>query len=762
MSTLSALITTVAPLLPIFVPGLWFLRPNQDSIPTSAARSILISLVSTILLTFTFTLLHLPLTAPAGIFLILITYRTWHIVKNTNLKLYRWHALAVIVPIVIFYGLFSTIFILKHGALPTGDSQKAIFWANEIRRTGTLPNYDRAITQLNRDPVDFLTPGLHTLTAYVQSLSPHPLISIGLFSIAVSGALVYLAAALAHLIFQSRSPILIPALSSLLAFSQLRFLRYLREPGYHYQNIFGEILLFGYLFYALSFLKKSSKSSALFAIIIGATLLITHQFSAFIAGLLTLPLLIAMFIKNRAKVGIISLLLLIAGIYASFTLNLAQKIPHIFTTTPHLLSLVPPLSTYPSIMGSLWFFLGLTGLIVFTVRALQSPLPKLLHITFATLTAILLLLSQGPRFGIDIPPVRALFYSVIPLSIFGAYATSQLLSSVNKSPRCFKWATTAAIITAITTTSALTINQSIASSSTNIRTNSTLTAPQNFLIDKLSTPDNSRLLIDDYNHRASSWLLLAEKPIFARLASGLSRQMEEAGQSAIRNDLYLNQLDYEKIYSLGSNPILAHLLQKHDLTHLAGVQKSSQFAFSHNPLLNSQLLADPITLFAPSNPSRTPPCPIDSTCAWLLNPTTLVNDIGDPEDTFSHLPASLHATRLSDPIVENNTTYRTTTAPIIALEFNVQDYTRILWEKAVSDQDNPTIKVLITLTRPVPGLSLTTRQGDKYPLESGQPITIPFSQSIFSSKGYLEVAVENPRQNPVSIDLIAASISQTQ
>lgn len=645
---------------------------------------------------------------------------------------------------LLLYAVFSTPFLFYHDGLPTGDSQKAILWANQILATSNLPDYSVSQQLLNRDPVDFYTPGLHAFTALIMWLSPHPLTSVGLLAIVFSLTAALIGAAIAYEVFPQKTPLVFILLPVFFTLTHFRFLRYLREPGYHFQNIAGELLLFGLLFLAIRLLKKWHTRDAILFILTVVALTLTHQFSIFIAALALLPYLI-MFIARNKKYLTHFLIGLLLIIIVGISFGLHQKIPHLFTSSPHLLHLTPNLLDYPRTMSITWFLAGIGGLIL--MLSLRSRLEFVLSVF------VLLLLSQGPRLGIDIPPVRALLYSIIPLSISAAYFVMWLTQHILKIQ--FAAYRRLAFITLIL----LIIIPAVSSTakaynlSHTVRTNSTLTNGQLTLIDYLKSQAGGAVLIDDYNRRSASWLVLSDHPMFTRIAADLSRQMDESRQSEERKNLYLKQLDFEKIFALASQPAIVQLMNKHNITWLTGIEKSSNTGFQHNPALTEATRADDIILYkdvgkkAPTH--------------WLLRASTLANDIGDKEDTFEHLQASLRSTRLSDPQFDGQRTFRTTTAPLIPLHFNVGDYVQVLWDKEKTGRPDTSLELIVWASASSP-VQIITPSGTKLPLPlDSTPIKINPRDVPFDDKGFITIIIDNPGQQPVNIDLIALGLART-
>lgn len=654
---------------------------------------------------------------------------------------------------VLIYIFFSLAFTFRQNALPTGDSQKAVFWAQKIIQTNSFPDYQSAVTLLNRDPVDFYTPGLHSLTAATLAAAPNDLAATGFLSLALAIACAFIAAAIARQVWPRLNPAAVAAVTILLILTHLRFLRYIAQPGYHLQNILGELLLFGVFYTIFQLWKKWDHRTAVLMILLSISLFFSHQFSSFIAVFSLLPAAALLLLRLRRRVlssaksiSVFAATLLLF-ITTALLLNLQEKIPHLFNTQPHLLSLAPHFSDYPRLLGLVWLALSLGGLALLLRTALRRHSLSVANLPFLLAALVLLALSQAPRFYLDIPPVRALLYFVIP----GSIAAAGFILSFYRNKRSY-------LFIALMTVTLIAVFAGLHSAFTApsaIRTDSTLLPSQLEILQYLQTEDEGAVLYDDYNRRSSSWLILSGRPAFARLGAEMSRQMQEAWQSPLRYQMYLNQLDFEKIYALGSFPETSYLLAKHNIRYVTGISGSTESSFAHNPLLNTVASANGHRLLAaaPARPASSRLSP-DNT-RWLLKTSTLANDIGDLEDTYEHTPASLRAARLSDPFFENNSTWRTTTAPVIPLKFNVDDFVRYLWDKESTGSPDTALDALITYSSPEHNLTLQTSTGQRYPLLNANRVRIQPEDAPIEEDGFITLYLINPKERPVSIDLIA-------
>ncbi len=792
MNFFEAVAVVVVPLIPIVLPGAFFIRVHDfKNLLITGARIILWSMGI------------LTLAGTAGLYggisvqtiaLVLLIAGTVNVAVHKRQFFSRpnlWHAMAMIIPMMLGLVIFAIPFFIIHDGLPTGDVQKTIIWATQSLITNHLPDYSVAPALLNRDGVDFYTPGLHAVASLILGLSPSPLVSIGIFSIAIALCVAWIAGALTKEMFdpsistQGQSErvnnesnfdnhphIVPPILAGIFTLTQYRFLRYLREPGYHIQNLVGELLLFGTLLLLIRFIRRREKQDAVLCIVTVSALFLTHQFSMFIALFALTAAMIATVLEYRtriitvmklhAHISLIIMFCLLVALGIASSLQLGNKLSSIFTRTPHLTGLLPAISDYPATMGEVWFLTGITGIILMVWRSRRRDEHHRQVIAFASATAAILILSQGPAIGIDIPPVRALFYIVVPFSVGAAYLFGTVFlyirHNVHGRNKRISQLAVGFVIIAVCTSSTY---KAYASLSHIVRTNSTLTGEELGLIERLHNPlptevsAKAGILIDDYNRRSASWLVLSGRPMFTRIAADLRQQMEEARQSTLRMDLYIKQLDFEKIFSLGSMPEITTLLQKYGIGAVTGITNTSQTAFMHNSALAEFAVADDSTMYRIKDTSDN--CATSASCKFLLRSATLANDIGDMQDTFEHLQASIRSSRLSEPIIVGNTTYRQSTASRIPFVFNVGDYVRVLWDPNKNGRPESSLTFMVNFIQPYTGLSLRTPTGEIIPLPIVKHATVELRQHMVTidDRGFVTLTLINPTHEFIGIDLIA-------
>jgi len=771
----SVLMSVVIPLTLFALPGaaiVW--RHHKQPLVISAALGGLWSTSFFLLGSLFAAWLRIPLAlvwlvAFVGTLIALRPLMRAHFTKHTAHQ--RWLLMAA--SVLLLFCTFSMPFLLFHKGLPTGDSQKSIVWALSIIQNGGLPNYGLAPELLNRDPVDFFTPALHAYTALLIQLTPDFLVAVGLASIAMGIGVSIIAAAIARAVYPKLPRLPLIVLTMLLLLTNIRFLRYLREPGYHLQNLVGEFLLFGALLVGILLwqswrrTKRLDRVHSVLLIAILFSLLFSHQFSTFLAAFALSPLVLLALheawsrrkkVSPPAMIGLlVSIVVLVGG---GFMIGLHRKVAHIFTSAPHLLPLTPDFIDYPRLMGGIWLVFGLGGLLLMLRRLPLNVKRDKSAAAFTLSSVILLAMSQSPRLNIDIPPVRALFYSAVPLSIMGAAGLLTLDRLLERFARQHKFRLRLLLLLLLLGGVTASSVQAWHLSHT-VRTNSTLTVGQLGLIELLAKSPSGSVLVDDFNRRSSSWLVLGGRPMFTRIASDLARQMDEARQSELRYQLYLNQLDYEKIFSLGSSDLAVKLMEKHDISFVTGITSSSLDQFEQNMALSPLHKSDDITLFAPSGMNDT--CSqrfSTSQRSWLLHASTLANSIGDGEDTFLHLPASIRGALVSAPHLNGDCMVRTASAPETPLFFNVGDYVSALWNSKSSHKPDSAVEVLVDIVGDRDGLSIRDGLGDLHALSNHELLRLTPEQVPIDDDGFISLSIVNPTGTPIDVNLIALGFSR--
>lgn len=667
-----------------------------------------------------------------------------------------------------------------HRQLPTGDIQKSIFWAQEIADSGHLPNYQLS-TSLNRDPSDFTTPALHSLTSTIISLNKNNFFAALSWFSFFCGIILALQASSIASFFSNKERV--QFLAFFFAATNIRFLRFVFYPGYHYQNLIGEIFLVTVLYFFLISLQTWNNTKNLkmvvlpfFGLFFPLLLLpFTHQFTAFLGILIALTLLatlaiygrkniIILFKTNRKKLtlfGTVFLLLLAVTVFFS---PLTKKLSALFNFHPHLKPFTISLFDYPTTLGVTFFLLGLGGLIYILFLA------KKRRNIYTTVTAVycllILFLGQGSKLFIDIPSARTLFYASLPLAIFAAVFLSKIiwLGKRGVGAAIFSVLT----ISLATATHLNTTAQQLLVTNHSTRVNASLTQESLDFLSFLKSSNNANtktnLLIDDWNRRRLTWGILSPHNMLTRIGGDFGVIADESKQSDLRKSIYDNGLKYEKIFMLGNNPIVANLLAEQNISLIATAPDISASTFAHNPYLVPVFTNSETTVykFSPTDDKD----PDDTEENFLLEEATVANDVGDNEDTQAYTPLSLYATRISDPIFRSERSLREIQSVDGGIKINVEGYIAPLWDR----DGNKTIDVPLKLLLRVQGngsettiknneKELTTFNTLKNEKFADIDIYIPSGKLSYDKKGFIDLKL-NIKHGPLIIDLIAVGITK--
>lgn len=524
-------------------------------------------------------------------------------------------------------------FLVVQRGLPTGDIQKALFWGEHILASGQLPSYTDAAA-FNRDPADFTTPALHTLTAAVMSLSGDALHGPTWLAF-LSGLLLSGIASAFAAVLAPRYQSILPALAFLLAAANARALRYTVAPGYHYQNLFGELFLLLSVFALVHAVGgRGHQRSVLVAIIAAALLPFVHQFSAFLAAL-TLPIIFLLLVwKYRGEVAAIllhrsprgrTMILgaLLAGIVAALgvafqTSVVSSAITRLITATPHLRETRIPIDHIPELFGIPFVLLACIGILVALIGMRRQEL-EWRWILLLAWSGLVLAISQGPAWFLDIPSARTLFYLIAPLALFVALAVVRLIERIRTLwPRAAPLLVPSALALLLALLAGRPLNAAlhgfdIPTSGTAVLTdhrhhhNATLTPAMMEVVDFLekhppecdvsSRSCPNAILVDDWNYRRGTWAILSPYRMLVRVGADISIHAGEAKQSAQRRTQYKALLDFERVMENGSSPTIQPLLKTHGVAFILTRRGPEAEALKKNPLLQSVLTTSEATLF---------------------------------------------------------------------------------------------------------------------------------------------------------------------
>lgn len=772
-------------LIVIFLPGLvlaLFLTKKSASEIAIISFAGALGILWTTIISFMAVLAGVPLSTLIlsfpGILLLAVFLaipRLRKIIKSSIANIqWRFSNIIIYLLIVLFLSLpFFTV----HKLLPTGDIQKSIYWAENIVETNKFPNYELS-KKLNRDPSDFLTPGLHTLTASIIKLSGDRLYGTALFAFLASVILAGLAPLLARLYSQDNK---IQVLSFVLASLNIRFLRYPFSPGYHFQNLIGEILLFLGLYFFLNSLFASNKQKSNFLInflgglVCLGVIPLVHQFTAFMAIILFgifFAAAILLRIKKIALAGkrkpVLYAITVISGIiFAVLALYLSpfsEKAGALFNLNPHLKPFTVNLLEYPDFYGPALFLPGLAGILLYLYYSIKKRNAALLSFAFFCLT--ILILGQGSNLFIDIPSARALFYGAVPLSVMAALFFDKTFFSTapKRSP-----VVNVIFITLFAAALANSASGQLSIANHHSRVNASLTEDTvsllNFFDSRYKAKQDVNLLIDDWNRRRLTWMILSPFNMLTRIGGDLRTIGDESGQSVLRKEIYENNLDYEKIFMLGNSPLIGSLMEKHRIAFVAAANDVTASNFKNNPLLSEVYSDADTTLFAFRSDTKIKDEKEEKESAFLLNRATLANDIGDDEDIHSYSPISLVATRLKSGAETNGINFREIESADSIIRFNAGSYVQNLWDKNRDSTVELPVRILLrVLNNGVEGslfhdnkeiTSFSTPKDGRF-----QDLIVDVNRDVLTinKKGFIDIEIR-VKHGPFVLDLVAAGIN---
>jgi hypothetical protein len=764
-------------LLLIFVPGIFLASVLwHDRLPMVGflALSGALGTAWSILLTFILAFLHVPFSfitlgivsiLPAVFCIIHGPSRSRLIYTTKNLPIFSWKSTLLYLLTIV---LLAQPFFFVHNQLPTGDIQKAIYWGNNVLETGKLPNYSTAAS-LNRDPADFSTPALHTLTAAIIKLSGNQYTGPAWFSFVLGMILAGLSITITSLFTSNRNTQL---LSLLFASLNIRFLRYVLYPGYHYQNLVGELLLIlGFTLFLLFIKNRKGEKKETIPLLFSCFIILllipfVHQFTAFLTVFVSVAVIIIalifyrsklknLFILNKKVSSSVLLLFLALTIILLFFSPLSQKLSVLFTFHPHLKPFAITITEYPSFFGSIIFFLGISGIIffLFNQKKYSNKLPLFFLLTYAIL---FLFLGQGNFFFIDIPSARTLFFAALPLAVLAGLFVGNVVGK--------KSVFAAIVLVTVLALQANSASQQIIAVSHTPRVNATLTKETTNMIAFLNSfekkGDFNNFLIDDWNRRRLTWGILSNFNMVTRIGGDLKTIGDEAKQSALRKSLYETNLDYEKIFMLGNSPVIGDLLRKYKIGLIGAAEEATSNNFKYNPLLGMAYGDSDTTIFS-FNLTETVE-QTDKETEFLLQPQTIANDVGDDEDIAPYSPISILATRISDPIFRDDRTYREIQSADGIIRLNVGTYVLPFWDSEGKTIIQKPVRLLLRIKNNGAGArmffdnkKITNFETSKNGEFKDIIVDIPENTLSYNDKGFIDLKLQI-QHGPLVIDLIAA------
>jgi hypothetical protein len=105
------------------------------------------------------------------------------------------------------------------------------------------------------------------------------------------------------------------------------------------------------------------------------------------------------------------------------------------------------------------------------------------------------------------------------------------------------------------------------------------------------------------------------------------------------------------------------------------------------------------------------------------------------------------------------TTYRLTTSPLITVDVNVGDYIQALWDKDNDGRSDTPLELLVTFVDSPPSLFFNAQS-----IKTAEPNTVEVKllpeDVVINEQGHMTINLQNPEEEPVTIDLIALGLSR--
>lgn len=332
----------------------------------------------------------------------------------------NYRALVTLTIVIVFVGLTRIVPLLRFDARPGGDANLAVYWGNEVLATDRAPEIERA-WEFNEQPRDYDRPLLYIFSSLPSTVAGIPIVRvIGWLSIIGALGLIGLTAMIAYLATQRWQ---VGALAAVLGSLSVPWYRYIFPAGYHFQNIFGELLVLLVVFLTtLVFVYPKRVGIYLVLVATIVSTLFFHQLSTFVlvlylmvVSVVSLWLYRRVFFRNRKVVltAVTGLLIALAAGLAVFGSQVYWEVRSFMTPDPKFLSQVQDtLPVIASFAASAIF--GVLGVILawkFGQRRLW-PVGAFLGVIVVTMI--------GPLYGFNVPPTRVSNYLVAPLVIFAA------------------------------------------------------------------------------------------------------------------------------------------------------------------------------------------------------------------------------------------------------------------------------------------------------------------------------------------------------
>ncbi|MFH2104755.1 MAG: hypothetical protein ABII72_00790, partial [Parcubacteria group bacterium] len=338
---------------------------------------------------------------------------------------------------------------IAQGFAAAGDSYMAVLWSRIIDKTGSIPDYV-AIAEYWGKPGDiYFTPNLHIILEVTHLLTglsfSHSVIFLSLLVGCVIPILLFAIARLKN----TKLALIV----FLLASAGLgRSLRYFTEPGYHFQNLFGDLIIvfLVYLFFAfLQQLKKAQGNKRLIlylalTLLTVNSLLFYHQLSSFIGLIILGVMFLVSLSDNVIRQKILRwrniLVFLLAGLFFAVALLFTGYESTIFQLfgkvepDNSLYKLMRSWELYPQLLGNDFVvYAGMLGLIILIGRLIyliRNKKPYLFEVIILAWLLVPLILSKAPLLYIKLLPMRLFWYIGYPLVVVAAYGLYYLIKQI--------------------------------------------------------------------------------------------------------------------------------------------------------------------------------------------------------------------------------------------------------------------------------------------------------------------------------------------
>ena len=357
-----------------------------------------------------------------------------------NKKIIRY-ILVILIFLVLQFSLFS--FYFYNEFRPNGDSYMSVLWSQliENEKSTHFDVYDENSKYWGKEGEIYFTPLLHII-----NFSAGGIIGIGYESVVFLFLIIFsfILFGLLYIFFKKISVTF--TIFSLIIYSTsfMRDKRYFIIPGYHYQNMFGDIFFIVILFLMYLIIKTYKEKDKIhwrYILIIGLSFnatILYHQLTAFIIFFILIFLMIFIFFYfklyrriytslTKKKLFFLVPLFLIFLVYIIFDYTLYGRwFLSIFTNVPKdsLLYLeMRPFMNYGSLLGSkslfYLFLLALPSLLIYFLLRLKDNYDKLS--IFVLPTIVILILTKGPLLNILTFPLRTLWFLSYFLIFIGSF-----------------------------------------------------------------------------------------------------------------------------------------------------------------------------------------------------------------------------------------------------------------------------------------------------------------------------------------------------